>query len=196
MQPEDTHEATLLLRRMSGGDAQAADELLPIVYNELRRIAERLMSKQRVGHTLQPTALIHEAFLKLVQIQEPGWEGRTHFMRVAARAMRSVLIDYARAGAAQKRKGQRHKVTLHDHHVWDVNEADQVLAVHEGLEALGAIDDQLASIVELRFFGGFVNKEIAELLGTSLRTVERGWQFARSWLKQHFEGGSEACREA
>lgn len=184
---EQPNQTAHLLRRMSDGDSDAAGELLPIVYDELHRIADRLMGRERAGHTLQPTALIHEAFVKLAGARENGWEGRGHFLRVAARAMRSVLIDHARAEATQKRSGKRRSVTLHDHYAETGGEAEQVLAVHEGIEALNAIDEQLAQIVELRFFGGFGHEEIAQILGTSLRSVERGWQFARAWLKQHFE---------
>lgn len=176
---------------MSEGDADAADELLPIVYDELHRIADRLMGKERAGHTLQPTALIHEAFVKLVHAREDGWDGRSHFMRVAARAMRSVLIDHARAQMTQKRGGGRRVVTLHDEQAFGADQAAQVLAVHEGIDALGAIDKQLASIVELRFFGGFSHQEIAELIDTSLRSIERGWRFARAWLEQYLSEGDE-----
>jgi RNA polymerase sigma factor (TIGR02999 family) len=179
---------------MSDGDLNAAEDLLPIVYDELHRIAARIMHSERKGHTLQPTALINEAFMKVGGVKENGWEGRSHFLRVAARAMRSVLIDHARAEAAQKRKGKRHAVTLHDQAEWSANDADQVLAVHEGLQALADIDEQLSNIVELRFFGGLSNKEIAEVLDTSLRTIERGWQFARSWLRQFFESTGEATQ--
>ena len=189
--PDELHRTTLLLRRMSDGDSAAAEELMPIVYDELHRIADRIMRRERQGHTLQPTALINEAFMKMVQVSAPGWEGRTHFMRLAASAMRSVLIDYARAEDAQKRGGKRRPVTLHDQFAVNLDEAGQVLAVDEGVVALAGVDGQLAEIVELRFFGGFANKEIAELLGVSLRTVERGWQFARAWLKQHFESNGE-----
>jgi RNA polymerase sigma factor (TIGR02999 family) len=173
---------------MSKGDAGAADELLPIVYDELHRIADRLMNNQPVGHTLQPTALIHEAFMKLAGGErEDDWEGRTHFLRVAARAMRSVLVDHVRANATHKRAGKHRAITLNDDCISNENEAEKVLAVHEGLEALSAGYPQEASIVELRFFGGFTHKEIADILGTPLRSVERSWQFARAWLRQHFD---------
>ena len=149
------------------------------------------MRGQRTDHTLQPTALINEAFLKMVRVDDAGWEGRAHFLRVAASAMRSVLIDHARAEATQKRNEKRRPITLHEDLAADRSEAAQVLAVHEGIEALSAIDGQLANIVELRFFGGFSNKEIAKLLNVSLRKIERDWQFARTWLRQHFDEGPE-----
>lgn len=177
---------------MSDGDPGAAEELLPMVYDELHRIADRLMTGERNGHTLQPTALINEAFMKVGGINANGWEGRSHFLRVAAKAMRRVLIDHARAEATQKRQGRRQAVTLHDHADWSPGDAEQVLAVHEGVRALAEIDGKLANIVELRFFGGLSNQEIAGILDSSLRSVERGWQFARSWLRQFFERAGEA----
>ncbi len=189
MSDDESTQTARLLRRMSDGDTSAADELLPIVYDELHRIAQRLMGRQPTGHTLQPTALIHEAFVKLAGVQESDWEGRVHFLQVSAQAMRSVLIDHARAEATLKRSGKRREVTLYDGYASTENQAgaEQVLAVHEGVEALSAIDAQVASIVELRFFGGFTHEEIAEILGTSLRSVERGWKFARAWLRTHFD---------
>ncbi len=190
MPGEESNQTVHLLRRMSDGDANAADELMPIVYDELHRIADRLMGREPAGHTLQPTALINEAFFKLSGPREDEWEGRVHFLRVAARAMRSVLIDHARAESAQKRSGKKRAVTLHEQSAAMTDDTEQVLAVHEGIESLSVIDEQLANIVELRFFGGFSNKEISEILDMSLRSVERGWQFARAWLKRHFEAGS------
>lgn len=192
MPHEEPKPTVSLLRRMSAGDAKAADELLPIVYDELHRIADRLMGGDRAGNTLQPTALIHEAFIKLAGgANVDGWDGRVHFLRVAARAMRSVLIDHVRARATEKRSGGRRAITLHDDFASTGDEAEQALAVHEGLEALSAVDEKLAHIVELRFFGGFTHKDIAEILHTPVRSVERSWQFARAWLRQHFDA-SEA----
>jgi RNA polymerase sigma-70 factor (ECF subfamily) len=173
---------------MSDGDGGAADELLPVVYDELHRIADRLMGRERVGHTLQPTALINEAFVRLSGARAGDWEGREHFLRVAARAMRSVLTDHARAASARKRKGSRDAVTLNEQIVSAGEDSEQVLLVHEGIELLAEIDAQLSSIVELRFFGGLSNRETAEVLGCSQRSVERGWQFARAFLRQHFGG--------
>ena len=190
MNSEDVTQATLLLRRMAKGDARAAGDLLPIIYDELHRIADRLMHGQASNHVLQPTALINEAYLKLVNVQDSDWEGRTHFMRIAARAMRTVLIDHARAESSKKRGGKASPGTLYDDQAVTSSDVLQVMAVHEGIEALTAFEPRLAEIVELRFFGGFKNKEIAQLLEIPLRTIEREWQFARSWLKEFFEQNS------
>ena len=188
MPDDETKQTASLLRRMSAGDAKAADELLPIVYDELHRIADRLMGSDLGGHTLQPTALIHEAFIKLAGGADgDGWDGRVHFLRVAARAMRSVLIDHVRAKATEKRSGRGCAVTLHDDFASTGDQAEQVLAVHEGLEALSAMDEKLANIVELRFFGGFTHEDIAEIHDISVRSVARSWQFARAWLRRHFD---------
>ena len=186
MTSRDPDPTASLLRRLAAGDANAANELLPVVYEELHRIANRLMQRQRDSHTLQPTALIHEAYLKIVA-GDNGYAGRGHFMRVAATAMRSVLIDHARANDSQKRGGKRRAVTLYESEVGEAVDVDRALAIDEGIRGLAEIDGQLAEIVELRFFGGFSNPEIAKLLSVPLRSIERGWQFARTWLKQYLE---------
>ncbi len=191
MQPTDPSEATLILQRMSDGDSSAAEDLMPIVYDELHRIAARLMQKQSADHTLQPTALINEAFMKIVGNVDADYAGRLHFMRVAASAMRSVLIDHARAENAKKRGGGQAAITLHEELMGSADAALQVMVVHEGIEELSKIDPQLGDIVELRFFGGFSHPEIAEALQISLRSVERAWKFARSWLKQFFGEAGE-----
>lgn len=190
MSGDEPNQTIRLLRRMSDGDSDAANDLLPIVYDELHRIADRLMGRERVGHTLQPTALIHEAFVRLSGNRGKEWDGRGHFLRVAARAMRSVLIDHARAEVAKKRDGKRGAVTLHENFATMTDDVDQVLIVHEGVDALKNVDAQLAELVELRFFGGLSNPEIAGVLGMPLRSVERGWQFSKAFLKRHFEASS------
>lgn len=172
---------TRLLRAMHEGAPAAAAELLPIVYEELRRIAARLLQGERAGHTMDPTALIHEAYIKLVQDGAQAWQGRLHFTRVAARAMRNVLVDYARERLADKRGGGRVRVTLDTRLGAIADDAEQVMAVHDGLERLHAIDPHLAQIVELRFFAGMTTEQIAAALATSTRTVERGWRLARAW---------------
>jgi RNA polymerase sigma factor (TIGR02999 family) len=175
---------------MDAGDLAASEELMPIVYDELRRIASRLMQSQGRAHTMQPTELIHEAYLRLVDDDETDhdrkWEGRLHFTRVAARAMRFVLVDHARGKLAKKRGGERHRVTLDTRVSAIADNAEQVLFVHDGLDRLAAVDEQLAKIVELRFFGGMTMDEIANSLESSTRTVERGWRVARAWWIKEF----------
>ena len=184
--PEENQPTLRLLQRMADGDEAAQEQLLPLVYDELHAIAGRLMARQDSSHTLQPTALVHEAWLKMVGVRDSEWGGREHFLRVAARAMRSVLVDHARARGAQRRDPGRRAVTLHEDQAMESIDLARVLAVHEGLEALAVIDGDLARLVELRFFGGLSNGEVAEVSGVSLRSVERGWQFARAWLQGHF----------
>ena len=189
-------KTTLLLRRLGAGDATAAEEMLPLLHDELRRIAERAMRGERDDHTLQPTALVNEAFLRLAG--ENAWESRAHFLRVAARAMRNILVDHARARAAGKRGGgDAHRVTLDDGVGFDDGRsAATVLHVHELLAELAEVDEPLARIVELRFFGGLSEKEIAASLGISTRSVQRGWRTARAWLLARLDddGGGDAGR--
>ncbi len=187
MNGDSTAQTSLLLRRIGQGDADASAELLPIVYDELHRVAARLMRGQKGDHTLQATALIHEAYMRLVGPKEAGYEDRAHFLRVAAAAMRCVLIDHARAEKAQKRGGGMLPITFHEEWIGSEEDAShRLLVVHEGLQELAKVKQELADVVELRFFGGLQNGEIAELLGVSLRSVERSWQFARAWLQQYF----------
>jgi RNA polymerase sigma factor (TIGR02999 family) len=176
----DPAATTRLLRAMSAGEAGAAEQLLPLVYDELRRLAARLMGGERTGHTLQATALLHEAWLRLC---EPGssYDDRSHFLRVAAKAMRHVLVDHARARAAHKRGGGR-RVDLDADAFAVRDEAESVLAVDEALGRLQALDPQLGQLVEMRFFGGLDNSAAAQALGMSLRSVERGWRTARAFL--------------
>jgi RNA polymerase sigma factor (TIGR02999 family) len=179
----DQHQATLLLRRLNEGDRDAAAELLPMIYDELKRLAGRYMQGEAPGHTLQTTALVHEAYLRLIDIPDAGWQNRGHFFGVAATAMRHVLVDHARAKNAEKRGGGRPKVSLEEALVLYEERAVDLIALDEALVQLEAMDPQLARIVDLRFFGGLSNEEVAEILETSLRTVERGWPTARAWLR-------------
>jgi RNA polymerase sigma-70 factor, ECF subfamily len=175
---------TLLLERWSGGDESALSELMPIVYGELRRLAGAYLRREGPGHTLQPTALVNEAYLKLVDQQRARWQNRAQFFGVAARLMRRILIDHARARRAAKRGGGPHSFHLSlDALAADAPEAD-LLAVHEALERLAAIDPQQGRIVELRFFGGLSIEETAEVLGVGHATVERDWKVARAWLRR------------
>lgn len=180
----DPGQATRLLERISDGDDSAAEELAPLLYDELRDVAAACMARQRDSHTLQPTALVHEAWLRIVTgAGDQRYSNRTHFVRAAARTMRHVLVDHARARSARKRDAGRSDLPL-DAVLADFERRSiDVLALSDALERLGEIDEQLARIVELRFFAGRTVEEAAEVLGISVRTVHRGWSVARLWLQ-------------
>jgi RNA polymerase sigma factor (TIGR02999 family) len=191
---ESDVSATRCLQRIRAGDAAAADELLPLVYRELHEIAEHLMQRERAGHTLQPTALVHEAWLRLgVARGEGAAECRAEFLRVAARAMRNVLIDHARARRAHKR-GRRSELApeVIDQLVGAFEERKlDLLALHESLERLARIDVSLAGLVELRFFAGLTVGEIARLEGVSVSKLEASWRLARAWLRRELGSPDE-----
>jgi len=189
-------DVTALLRAWDQGEETALDELLPLVYGELRRQAERAMRAQPAGHTLQPTALVHEAYLRLVDGPEREWQSRAHFFGVAARTMRSVLVDHARAHKAAKRGGGGAALTLGAAEAAGVGssrtgESGQVdvEALDAALTGLAALDPRQARVVELRYFGGLSIEETAEVLGVSHATVEREWRTARLWLRRELAGG-------
>jgi RNA polymerase sigma factor (TIGR02999 family) len=174
---------TQLLERWGGGDQSALDELTSLVHAELRKLAAAYLRRERPDHTLQATALVNEAYLRLVGQKHGHWQGRKHFYGIAARLMRQVLVEHARKHRAEKRGGGRGAVTLgHADEVAGTPEVD-ILAVHEALERLAAFDAQQARIVELRFFGGLSIDEAAEALGVGHATVEREWGLARAWLR-------------
>ena len=176
-------EITRLLSDWSRGRSEALDDLVPLVYTELRRLAKHHMRSQRPGHTLQATALIHEAYVKL--LGSPGsrdWQDRAHFFRVASMAMRHILVNYAHTRLAAKRGGQQMVVSLEDAEFASNREAADVVAVHEALKDLATLDGRKARVVELRYFGGLSLEETAEALQVSMITVSRDWQLARSWL--------------
>lgn len=172
---------TRLLERLGEGDAAAEGPLFGMLYEELREIADRLMRRERVGHTLQTTALVHEAYLRLVGEQPGRWEGRAHFLRVAARVMRAVLVDHARRRKAAKRGEGRAPVGALDELVirYETDALD-LLDLDAALDRLGEQDEQLAHLVELRFFGGLTIAETADAMGVSTPTIERGWRTARA----------------
>jgi RNA polymerase sigma-70 factor (ECF subfamily) len=180
---------TRLLAAARLGDRNALDELMPIVFDELHRIASGYMRRERAGHTLQPTALVNEVYLKLVADSGVEWQGRAHFVGVAARLMRNILVDHARArGAAKRNAGERVSIAEVDGAV-EARDVD-LLALDEALERLAALDADLARVVELRYFGGLTTRETAEALGVSTATVEREWATARGWLRRELERGS------
>jgi RNA polymerase sigma factor (TIGR02999 family) len=163
-------------------EAQPAAELLAQLYTELRRLAGVLTRQLPPGQTLQPTALVHEAYLRLVRNQDPGWEGRRHFFGAAAQAMREILIEQARRKASQKRGGRAQRVELAEGLAWIEPPADDLLALDEAIGRLQAEDPRLAEIVRLRYFTGLSVEETAGVVGASVRTIKRDWRYARAWL--------------
>jgi RNA polymerase sigma factor (TIGR02999 family) len=177
-------EVTQLLRDWSDGSAAAREELLQLVYAPLRDLAMSHLRRERDGHTLQPTALVHELYLKLVQQRRVDWEDRRHFFAVAAQMMRRILVDYARRRKSEKRGGELVPVALEDAlHVASAESVD-VVALDEALENLSAIFPQQSKIVELRFYGGLTIDEMSEVLGVSPATISREWTMARAWLRR------------
>ncbi len=182
MSEKQSSEITQILQDWNNGNDAAKEQLLPFVYDELKRQARFLMSRERPNHTLQPTALVHEAFLKLSEQSGIDWKNRSHFYGFASRMMRQILVDHARLHAAAKRGSKPIHFSLDDVQVPIEERADSILALHEVLEQLAAFDGKQAQIVEMRFFGGMNNTEIAEALDISERTVGREWQSAKLWL--------------
>jgi RNA polymerase sigma factor (TIGR02999 family) len=176
------HKITRLLESWNNGSQEALDELMPLVYQELRRMAKRYMSSQPSGHTLQTTALIHEAYLKLADNREKNWQNRAHFFAVAAQAMRHILVDHARSHKAEKRRGETQFISLEDVAVISTDRAAEVVALDEALQSLTDVDERKARVVELRYFGGLSVEETAEVLKISANTVKRDWSFAKLWL--------------
>ena len=175
-------DVTRILDRVQQGEPKAAEELLPLVYEELRRLAAHKMAHEPSGHTLQPTALVHEAWLRLVGAGAQHWDNRGHFFAAAAEAMRRLLIERARSKARARHGGQLERVAL-DHVTLAIEDTDEtVLAVHEALDRLAAADPLKAEVVKLRYFVGLNHAEIAQALGLSEPTVRRHWSFARAWL--------------
>jgi RNA polymerase sigma factor (TIGR02999 family) len=175
---------TDLLVAWSRGDRGALTALVPLVYDELRELARRFLGQERVGHTLQPTALVHEAYARLIDQDRVHWQGRTHFFAVAAQAMRRVLVDHARKRHAARRGGPALRVTLADSLLPADRHDVDLIGLHEALTALGELDARHARIVELRYFGGLSIEETAEELSISLATVKRDWTLARAWLRR------------
>lgn len=176
----------------------AVEQLLPYLYEELHGLARQLMGGERSAHTLQPTALINEAYMRLGEAGAGAAEDRSHFIRLAARAMRQVLVDHARARKAKKRGGEQAQVTLDESLVAADGEPEDLLEVHEALHKLAGMDPQLSQLVELRFFGGLREEQIAATLGMSVRSVQRSWRAARAWLRREMSqarGGGTASEE-
>ena len=179
-----THAVTRLLVAWGEGNAEASEQLMPLVYDELRHLARGYLRRERPEHTLQPTALVHEAYLRLVDSTQVNWQSRVHFYGVAARLMRRVLVDHARAHAAAKRGGRVEKISLDE--AGDIlrDEGAGLVALDDALGGLSQLYPRQSRVVELRFFGGLTTPEIAEVLQVSDSTVERDWNFALLWLKR------------
>ena len=176
-----------MLARASSGDQSALSSLVPLVYDELRRLAARYVRRERQAPTLQATMLVHEAYLRLLGDEKLEWKDRAHFLGIAARSMRQILIERARARNAQKRGGDQHPITLNDELIGQRERSIDVLALEAALEQLAKLDPEQAKLVELRFFGGLTVPELAEVMGISPATVKRRWTFARAWLRREME---------
>jgi RNA polymerase sigma-70 factor (ECF subfamily) len=182
--PISPHEITLLLAEWSGGNQAALDKLYPLVYDELRRMAHRFMRRERKGHTLQTTALINEAYLRLVEQKNVHWANRSHFFAISAQIMRRILVDHARQYAYLKRGGGAQHVSLDEAALVTKDRARELLLLNDALDNLAKLDPRRSQVVELRYFGGLSNDEIGELLKISANTVTRDWNMARAWLYQ------------
>ena len=176
------NEVTRILNAIHDGDRSAAEQLLPLVYAELRKVAAHKMANEAPGHTLQATALVHEAWLRLVDSNQRGWENRAHFFGAAAEAMRRILVDHARRKRSQKRGGQADHEPFEDSAITLAAPPDELLAVHEALDKLAAEDPSAAELVKLRYFVGMTMEEAASALGMAKRTAENLWTYARVWL--------------
>jgi RNA polymerase sigma factor (TIGR02999 family) len=182
-------EVIQLLEAIERGERWATSDLLPLVYDELRGLAARLLAQERPGQTLQPTALVHEAYLRLVGEKDaPNWESRRHFFAAAAEAMRRILVDRARHKHSAKAGGKLHRQVLPDLEQPAGDPALDLLAVNEALDKLAQLDPRKAEVVKLRFFGGFTNEQTARILGISSSTADNDWAYARSWLRLAVEG--------
>jgi len=179
---------TQLLRAWSAGDSGALEQLLPLVEGELRRLARGYMGRERRGHTLQVTALIHEAFLRLTDARQVRWQDRAHFLGISARLMRRVLVDHARSRGCQKRGGAVHRVPLTNAMVVAAEPVLDLIALDRALERLAVVDARKAQVIELRFFGGLSVEETAEVLHLSIDTIKRDWRLAKLWLLCELEG--------
>jgi RNA polymerase sigma factor (TIGR02999 family) len=195
MQSDDTPDSppkdvTVLLQAWSKGDKAALDELAPMIYTELQRLARRYMAREQSGHTLETGALLNEAFLRLVHWKTAQWENRSHFFGLAAQIMRRVLVDHARSRSFQKRGGKARAVSLDEAVIVSPERSPDLVELDEALQRLAAFDPRKSQVVELRFFGGLSNEEAAEVLGVSPFTIIRDWNLAKAWLSRELSGES------
>ncbi len=175
-------DVTRLLVRLTDGDRAVLDDLLPLIYGELRRLAGGYLRRERQGHTLEPTALVHEAYLRMVDQTQVRWQNRAHFFGVAAQMMRRILVDHARAHQAEKRGGEAQILSLDENIDVSGERSAELVALDEALERLAELDPEKSRVVELRFFGGLSVEETAEVIGVSAPTVKRHWRMAKAWL--------------
>jgi RNA polymerase sigma factor (TIGR02999 family) len=189
MHQEDDQPITRILEAAAKGDRDAADHLLPMVYNELRLLARSRLKKLPPGQTLEPTALVHEAYLRVVGCEDPGWDGRGHFFAAAARAMRDILVDQARRKAAVKHGGDRKRVSSEHAEPWIQPPSSDVLAVDEAVKRLEQEDPRKGQIVNLRYFARMSTAETAKAMGLSIGTIEREWRYIRAWLALQLDEG-------
>jgi RNA polymerase sigma factor (TIGR02999 family) len=187
----DRSEVTQLLANLRTGDRSAEERLLSLVYAELRRLAAFYMRKERADHTLQPTALVHEAYLRLTKLTTIDWQSGSHFFAMAASLMRRILVDYARANNATKRRKYRDAVSLDEALIAVPERSSELLALDEALTHLNKLNERQAKIVELKFFAGLDEEEIGEILGVSARTVKRDWRLAKAWLYHQMHKSSK-----
>lgn len=181
--PDKSQISRWLTERNQSGQRVPVDEFMEAVYPELRRLAYKYFRDERAGHTLQPTALVHEAYIRLVDQTQVGWEGRSHFLAIAAKVMRRILIDHARGRARQRRVGDR-KVAALDSEIMPTEFTEhELLEINDAIEKLAALDARQAQVVEMRFFGGMTVEEVATAIGVSKRTIEDDWKHAKAWLK-------------
>jgi len=188
---EPTTKVTHLLSSLAAGDRQASDQLLPLVYDQLRRAAQQKMAQERTSHTLSATALVHEAYMRLVGDDDVKWDGRAHFYAAAAEAMRRILIEHARSRNRVKRGGDRQRIPLSVVDLAADPDPEQILSLDAAIERLAKEDPRLAEIVRLRFYAGLSVEETAAALGVSDRTIKRDWAFARAWLHRDLESDPE-----
>jgi RNA polymerase sigma-70 factor (ECF subfamily) len=190
MQTPPSDDVTQLLADWSKGDRAALDQLMPVVYNELRNIARSYLKGERPAHTLQPTALIHEAYVRLIAQNIPAWQSRTHFFGVAAHLMRQILVDHARSHQAAKRGSGGQKLSLDDATIFSKERASDLVALDDALAALASFDQRKCRVIELRFFGGLSVEEMAEALSVSVATVGRELRLAQAWLHREMDNNS------
>ena len=187
-----THDVTQLLQAWGHGENAALEQMIPIVYHELKRMARRYMAGERQSHTLQTTALVNEVYVKLIDSQKVNWQNRAHFFAICAQLMRRILVDFARARGYQKRGGGAHKITLVEELLGPKDRGRDLVALDDALKALADLDPRKSQVVELRFFGGLREEEIAEVLKVSTDTVLRDWKMAKLWLGRELRHAAAA----